>query len=270
MKKYLFVLILLLSALLVSYFCFKPKYNYSFSLSSITAALPQDSRWSVVELTESEKLKIKDILGLKYRYLGHGKQSFAFVSENDEYVIKFFNMHCFSTSWKDYIYRRDAYKKRRKFERLFNGYKIGYEELKKETGLIWVHLNPSTDLNQTIEITDHNHNQFFINGDNAFFVIQKKVVPLFDSLSDLYKGDRKNEAEQLLESFYQFIKLRLLKGYTDRDRIFKDNYGVADGQVIHFDLGYLHKKANCQKESGRDELDYYKNKIEAWKKENNY
>jgi hypothetical protein len=255
------------------YVYLKPQEHYNFSKDLISSNLPSKPEWVIDDLTPEAKDEIRDILSLKYQFLGYGKQAFAFVSEDEKFVVKFFNMSCVTPSWKDFFYPQVACKKERKLKRLFFGYKNGYQDLKEETGLIWIHLTKTNDLNQVITLMDPHRNELHVDADSTIFVIQKKAEPILERLGGLYKEGKTAEADDLIKAFYSFIEHRASKGFYDRDKVFHSNYGFVGNQPIQFDLGFLHKGKNSQakQEKGhKDEVNSFRIKIEKWKLNKGY
>jgi hypothetical protein len=266
MKLKTFVIFGLLVVLAFSlHLYFKPKPLYHFSRETISSILPPTLEWTGELITPEATDKIRDILSLKYQFLGKGKQAFSFVSEDDKYVVKFFNLGCVIPTWKDFFYPQNAREKQKRLKRLFFGYNNGYQELKEDTGLIWIHLKPTNDLKRTITLVDSQKNELHLDADSTIFVIQKKAEPIFIHLSKLYEEGKSSEADQLIQAFYALIQRRASKGFHDRDKIFQNNYGFVENQPIQFDLG-----KNKQMEKPKDELEYFKAEIEKWKAEHDY
>lgn len=243
----------------------KPKPDYRFSQETISSILPSTVKWTDELITPEATDQIRDILSQKYRFLGKGKQAFSFVSEDEKYVVKFFNLGCVIPSWKDYFYPQIARKRQKRLKRLFFGYHNGYQELKEETGLIWIHLRPTHDLKRTMTLLDPQHNEIQLDADQTIFVIQKKAEPILNRLSKLYEEAKSSEANQLIQAFYALVQRKTSKGYHDRDKVFQNNYGFVENQPIQFDLG-----KNKQMEKPKDEVEYFKAKIEKWKAEHDY
>ena len=266
MMRKTFVIFGLLVVLVFSlYFYFKPKPCYHFSQKAFSSIIPPTVEWTDELITLKATDEIRDILSLKYQFLGKGKQAFSFVSEDEKYVVKFFNLSNVIPSWKDCFYPEIALKKQKKLKRLFFGYHNGYQELKEDTGLIWIHLKPTHDLRRTITLVDPQKNELHVDADRTIFVIQKKAEPILSHLSKLYEEGKSSEADQLIQAFYALVQRKVSKGFHDRDKIFQNNYGFVENQPIQFDLG-----KNKQMKNPKDEVEYFKAKIEQWKAEHGY
>src|SRR5207253_11328582 len=61
-----------------------------FSVARITSELPQGISWDTLPVSASEESALHCAVDQPYRYLGSGGQCFAFISQDNRYVIKFF------------------------------------------------------------------------------------------------------------------------------------------------------------------------------------
>ena len=61
-----------------------------FTIENITSSLPFDESLETRPLNEEEKTLVDLILDQKFTYLGKGCQSYVFLSEDQQYVLKFF------------------------------------------------------------------------------------------------------------------------------------------------------------------------------------
>src|SRR5437868_4094151 len=61
-----------------------------FAIENITSQYPYDVKRETRSITQAEQQQIHSILSQKFSYLGKGCQSYVFVSEDDNYVLKFF------------------------------------------------------------------------------------------------------------------------------------------------------------------------------------
>jgi hypothetical protein len=190
-----------------------------------------------------------DILKQKFVYLGCGTQVTAYESEDHRYVVKFFNprntikkkwfgkktrlMRMNSPSWilKSYFGTQE------RLIKFFSRYAMAYDELRDEAGLIYVHLNGATVLQQELELVDKEGKLRRVRLEDAPFVLQKKVelVPAY-----LVKNDKKEAARQLYDLFLS----RARKGYTDKLQTLDKNFGFADGRAVQLDVGRIRKEAS--------------------------
>lgn len=213
-----------------------------------------------VFVDEALKKQALEITNQPFFYCGCGQQMTAFESADHLYVIKFFNP-------RDYLNREEwfkggrrlrrlsslkwlsrAYLKRKeRLLRLFNRYQIGFEELKEESGLVYVHLNKETGLQRTLHFVDKKGRSCQISLKDAPFVLQKKcriVFSHFDALAE--KGDIKGIQEGIVQLKTLFLA-RAEKGFTDRIQTLHNNYGFVEGKAMQIDLGRIEKNPAVQR-----------------------
>jgi hypothetical protein len=192
-------------------------------------------------------------LAQSYTYLGHGKQMTAFESADHQYVIKFINprpvlkenvfhkikglKRLCSLKWFSSAY----FKKNERLTKLFKRYQVAFQELKEESGLVYIRLDPSISLPQEMDLIEKEGKHHRLPLKDCPFVLQKKAIvatKLFQQLSE--NGDQeglKKCGEQLFDLFLSRAK----KGYTDRIQTLHNNYGFVDGKAIQIDLGRIWK-----------------------------
>lgn len=252
-SKYLFRCFWLLVAIIVL-FCSGRLYYFltdGFLVSNITYNHPYDERWDVHPLSPEENRLVDSILNQKFFYLGKGCQSYVFVSEDNRYVIKFLKYQRIKPQvWLDHLafipvidrYRQKKKQyKQYKLEKVFTGWKIAYEDLPKETGVVFVHLNKSNHLNKTVLVYDKIGLQHTLNLDEIEFMIQKKADMLCPTLDQLMINGRKEEAEVILNRLLDTLVNEYKRGLADNDHALMQNTGVYEGHPIHIDSGLFVK-----------------------------
>ncbi len=217
-----------------------------FMQGNITYDLPYDSRW---DLYHPES--IDELLMHKFHYLGKGCQSYVFSSDDGKHVIKFFKYQRFRPqAWLSFFsfippiedYRlAKIEKKRQKLESVFMSWKIAYEDLQPETGVVFVHLNKSKNLQKTLVIYDKIGLEYKLNADDYEFLIQKKAQMLCPALNEMMaKGDSIG-AKQLLDRLFNLLLSEYHRGFADNDHALMQNTGVVDGYPVHIDVGQFVK-----------------------------
>lgn len=218
-----------------------------FTIGNITFALPYDERWITHTLNDDEKNQLDQALSQKYSYLGKGCQSYVFASEDGRYVIKFFKYQRFRTQpWIDFFtfipavenYRiKKMNQKREKLETLFNSWKIAYEQLPEQTGVIYIHLNKTRDLNKEVVIYDKMGLEHKLFIDDYEFLIQHKAKLLTAELNTLMASGNEEEAKTLINNLIELILNEYATGFADNDHALMQNTGILDGRPIHIDVG---------------------------------
>ncbi len=252
LSKCLFIGRLLgLAALCMGLSFFAIKQTDGFTLWGISASRPYDPRWQTRALTQEESFHVEKALKQPYVYFSKGAQTFVFLSQDGEYIIKFFNQHLFTPSkWLNllplpswlqrYRYKRN-WKRQDKYERDFASYKLAFEELKEQTAVFYVHLNPSQELKKSITIKDKLGIAHQVDLDRMDFILQKKAEQVHEHISFLMNKHEEEKAKEAINQVFLLILTRCKKGYKDRDPSIETNCGFINGGAIKIDVGRLER-----------------------------
>lgn len=206
---------------------------------------------------------IRPVLNQKYTYLGRGLQAYAFLSEDGEHVLKVFKplFPAFSYSLFGKKFKLGLSKipfARELFlafspntldpqkEKDFLSYTNSFSFLQEQTGLEYLHLAETEDLNHKLELYDKIGVQHFLNLDTSCFLIQKKADLLYPTLGSLIKNQEIDKAKELIDSFvslsFEFIQKGILSPTT-----LKKNFGCVGLKAIQIDVGRVFKKEDLGK-----------------------
>ncbi len=199
---------------------FCKKQTGCFTIARISSDLPFHPEWVVEDPDESQ---IKQTLSQPYSFLGKGAQSFAFASEDGKTVIKFFRHH--------------HLKKNSKLAKDFGSYKLAYERLRNETGLLYLHLNKTSHLNQILDLVDKIGIHHKIDLDQYEFLVQKRATPAYPALQQWIDEGKTEEAKQALTALVHLLRERSRKGIHDKDPDLNTNFGFIGTTPIQFDIG---------------------------------
>jgi|688.fasta_scaffold79985_2 hypothetical protein len=219
-----------------------------FRLGNITYPMSYRSEWEFA-FGEGEKSQLDRILSQKFTYIGKGAQSYAFVSEDDKYVLKFFKFkhlvpHWFVEMFPPFppfsTYRKSqALRKQRKLNGVFDGYSLAYKLHKEPSGLIYAHLNCTEDLHQKVTVIDKLGFERMIDLDEVPFLIQDKAKTTRSVLQEaLKRGDRELAIKRMNQIFELYLS-EYSKGIYDKDHGVLHNTGFVGETPIHLDVGKL-------------------------------
>lgn len=203
-----------------------------FSLKKVSSKHLPSPEWDVASPSEV----LEKVTKMPYTYLGSGNHTYAFVSEDGQYVIKFFKQKHMRTK-ELFLSQKKIQRRIKEREDSFTSYKIAYEKLKEETGLVYLHLNKTSDLHLALTLIDQHGKSFQLNLDDMEFLIQKKATLAFDHLRFLIKEEKYDEANTAISSLLKVVAKRNQKGIYDRDLQFFKNFGFLDGEAIEIDIG---------------------------------
>lgn len=232
----------------------KPKRG--FSSRKIASNLSFCQEWVTDPLLPQEADRLSEIFSEPLTYLGSGAQCYAFVSSDGTYVLKFFKMrHLLPKTWLQPIPLPglDRYKLKKIDRRLlrqkevFNSYRMAFQYLRKETGLLFVHLNKTEDLDLQVTLVDKDKRIHTLNLNHYEFIIQKRSELVYDHLIRLMRQEDRLGFRKAICALIDQVIEQCKQGFVDRDSGIGHNYGFVGEEVIHFDVGRIAYDENVKK-----------------------
>lgn len=230
-----------------------------------TEDLPSRSEWNTSSLAPEEQTRLHAALDQPYYFLGMGSECFTFLSQDKKTVIKFFKLDqmrfvYFKRAWSKEDHSSladsshwlaqlplpgflDAYRKRvagirmYRIQSTFNSCKIAWDHLRKETGLVYLHLNPTSDLHKQLVVYDKIGIRHVIDLDSTRFVLQETAELVGKKIRTLQNAGNEQGSQKSIDSLLTLIVERCKKGIADRDPIIKQNFGFIEGRAIEIDTG---------------------------------
>lgn len=249
MKKFLFRFLILACLAIALYGVGRLYYRLTggFTLNNITSDFSYQPQWEVRPLLPGEQQELRKALDQPYVYLGKGCQSYVFLSKDDRYVIKFFKYQRYRLlPWLAYFpplpavvkYREEKLEKKwKKLDGFVKSWKLAFENLKEETGLLYVHLNKKEEGGHPLTIIDKMGHQHLVDIDQMEFCIQRKATLLCDTLLEFRNAGDLTGARSLIHQLLNLILSEYARGYADNDHALMQNTGVAQGRPVHIDVG---------------------------------
>lgn len=218
-----------------------------FQMQKVRFNLPENQKWHA-ELQQEEKKEVEKTLTQPFYYLAKGRQSYVFVSEDDKYVLKLFRYHLVRPrfglhlcKWPKRLNNYRRYRiasKKRQFENWMNSYIIAYDKLKKETGLLTVHLTKTDYLPKKTVLYDRIGRAYTFDPNEVGFLIQKKTDLFLDVVQDLVRKKDEKSLTKLLSSYVDMVLARHFKGINNKDPSWLRNIGATkDQEVVEIDVG---------------------------------
>lgn len=209
--------------------------------------LIQNPNWNISTLSQENKKEIQSLLSLEYHYLGKGCQSYVFESADGKYVLKFVKYQRFRPQpWLYYLtflpgmenyLNKKIQKKSEKLDLLFSSWKLAYEHLKPETGIVYVQLNKSDTIHVPIKIFDKLGISHTLDSDKYEFMLQQKAQMLCPTLNHYMNENQPEKAKELISKLITMSLSEFQRGYADNDHALMQNTGVLNGQPVHIDVG---------------------------------
>lgn len=223
------------------------KLTAGFTIANITSDFAFQPQWEVRPLLLSEQTEFTKAIDQSYFYLGKGCQSYVFASEDGQYVIKFFKYQRYRLQpWLAYFpplpaivkYRQEKIEKKwKKLDGFVTSWKVAFENLKEETGLMFVHLNKTNNLQKQLSIYDKMGQKHTVSLDQMEFCIQRRADLLCQTLLDYKNREDLIGAQQLIHQLLNLILSEYSRGLADNDHALMQNTGVVLGKPVHIDVG---------------------------------
>lgn len=224
-----------------------------FNPSVIESQIPHRTDWEV-KITPDHDSFFYTVSQQPLYWLGRGMQVVVFQTQDEKYVVKFFQMarlkdpsshgfwkSLFSKETKEHANDRISHR-----EEIFKSSKVCFEELSEETGIVYVHLNRTENKLFGIKLIDKFGQSHRIRGDNASFVVQKRGTYIIPTISKLMDAGEPWAAQMRVDQIMDLLLSVARKGYVDTDDalIRNNNLGFTEDRAIYIDTGHLTKAEN--------------------------
>lgn len=208
------------------------------------------SDWENREEWVTDEQPIQPLLSQNFRFLGGGGQCYAFLGEDQTTVLKFFKHY-------------DA-QGRCPLEHIFNSSKIAYDELREETGLLYLHLNKTEPF--YVSLIDPLGFAHWVNVNATEYAVQQKADSLLlDTFDQLLEKGNLEEIRAAIYSFIQLIAKFASKGIGDRDNAVHRNYAYFHHQATAIDIGsYFRDEQLKTPLRKREEVIYKTRRLFEW------
>lgn len=243
LKRILFIAAFALCIVYAKRFCYR--HTDGFALNKILSNLSYHSEWEVpVSTQENEVLSLID---QPFHYLAKGAQSYVFVSEDGQTVVKFFRLyHLLPPLWikmlhfppKMQLFKlRKMLAKREELEKDFDSYLLAYQQMREETGLLYVHLNKTSHLKQKITLYDRLNIAHTLDLDQMEFLVQKKAELVYPRIDVIAQKEGLESAKSAITNLVRLLNLRCQRGIFDKDPDLNTNFGFIDKTPVQIDIG---------------------------------
>ncbi len=222
-------------------FLFCTQKTDGFALSKVLSELSPHPEWETDEFLE------RSALNQPYYYLGHGAQTYAFVSNDGKYVLKFYRHHrtkhplhplafALSSPLKNRLFQTLA-KREKKRLKDFKSYLLAYHHFRQESGLIFLHLNKTSHLKTKLTFFDKIGVKHEVESDKIEFLLQKKATLIYPALEEWIAKGQLDKAKEGLSHLVILLNTRLERGLFDKDPDLQSNFGFIETTPIQIDVG---------------------------------
>lgn len=217
-------------------FCYFQTGSFSLSKMLYEQSPPSPTHASSsIELTEP------------LRFLGAGKQFYAFETADGKYVVKFMKWsRRRPLDWLEKIpfskKYRETHSKRAPF--ILNSCHLALKNLPEETQLVI----PKPQ--ETFTLIDKLGIFHTVPSASTHFYVQRRATPFAD-----YYREHQCDTRELLSSFIHTVALQCRQRVRNLDPMIGRNYGVADEKVILLDIGsFKYSPELCNKALVQQEI----------------
>jgi hypothetical protein len=209
-----------------------------------------------------------DFFNQRFTFFGRGFQSFAFLSEDGQYVLKIFNnrhQHKISLfGWMPWMHEKKA-QWIEQLEKTYHSYKIAFEELKAETGLIGLHLSPTDHLQKMVILIDKLGIEHSISLDQTGFLLQRRAILVYPKLLELKQKKDLRSAQEAIEDLLHLLLLKFNRSIHDNDPLIRTNFGFIGKKAIQIDVGPFSKETIT---NWKEEMIRITTSLKIWVREN--
>ena len=236
----------LLSFALLSFFC--ESQTKGFRLQEILSDIPNNPAWDVDPLPGEQQREVVQKLDQKFRYLGSGNQSHAFLGEDGKTVLKFFRHNDLSLmkilnklsaeKWVWYLTK--------KFDPrgVFDSCKLAYVDLQEQTAISYLHINKTRDLFNSVVLVDNSGVSHTVELDQMEFMVQDYCELATGRIAARMKSGDVQGAKETIQSLFAAIEDWSKRGVHIDNPALKRNIGFCGDKVIMFDVGSLRKDSS--------------------------
>ncbi len=224
-----------------------------FSCMNIQPPKGEYLKWEQA-ISEEEKSHIKCTLAQPFYYLNCGSQSYVFLGEDGKTVLKFFKFqHMRIPPWIEplplpkglnKVRQVKMAKKRAVLAKTFDSFQIAYEKMKRETGLLFLHLCPKKNLNLSVTIYDKIGKPHKLCLDGIPFLLQERAGLAYDSIDHWMANEEIEKAKAGINHLLKLSVKRCELGIFDKDPDFSTNFGFINDEAIQIDFGRLSLNEN--------------------------
>jgi hypothetical protein len=245
-----------------------------FRKSNIVHDLPYNDKWDFTS-DQAEKDWLNSVLSQKFTWLGQGRQTFAFVSEDQRYVLKIFKFQKIKPNTLSVLsklpflskyYENQENLRQIRFDRLFEGYRVANCFDRDNCGLHYVHLNRSSNLKKWVALTDRLGFKHDIDMDTVIFAIQDKGRMTKEVLAELLNKNDLIQAKMRIAQILELYVSEYKKGVVDMDHGVLHNTGFVENRAIRLDLGQikLDESFKSVKVFKRDLIKIVSKRLNSW------
>lgn len=230
---------------LVGLLCFKS--SLPFRVDEIRPV--RDFSFQAAQTVPQEELeKLRAIFSHPFTYVRESDQCYLFISQNKEYLLKFFKMRKLTPKyWLNYIpfpwleqerLNKIGHRERARQE-LFGNFKIAFEDFRHQTTLVFIHFFSTNWLKSKVCLIDQEGLDHTVLLDTVPFVLQRRPTLLCEYVDDLVRQDKTKEAVSSLLLILDIVQDRCERGFRDQDGDLESDYGFIGNRAVFTEVAKM-------------------------------
>jgi hypothetical protein len=218
------------------------RWTHAFRPAKCLVDWPHVPEWEIEPLSPEKQKEIIELLNEPFSYLGKGAQSYVFLSRDQKYVLKLFRYdRCRMPLGQQLVRQTRKWIGARekifltpefKIAKNFTSCKLAYSLAQKQTGVVFVSLNPQKNHLPLITLKDRLGRTHKIDPALYRFALQKKAEPF---LPTFYAHI--DNVQPLFDSYITLLNELASLGLVNLDPSMGRNFGFLDGRAIQIDFG---------------------------------
>ncbi len=193
--------------------------------------------------------EVESFLKKPLHFIGMGSQCIAFSSEEESYVLKVCKANRYQipaflenplvSFFCNHYLRAKQLRKQEKQNSDFLNYRLSYEKAKKESGIVFLHLEKTIKQSAPIHLKDPFGITHSFSQDDLLFYVQKKAKPLAPYLIDLLHQNKNEELTTFFSNLLHMVEENRKNGIFIKDINPKKNIGVCENLPMWIDPGRI-------------------------------
>lgn len=246
---------------------FVESQTHLFTTCAISAQLTSHVEDSLPPKNQDE---VSEILNQPFTFWNAGGQSYIFLSQDGNYVLKFFKMYRYRLPCGldqihlppslDKVREKWSCRKQSRLKRDFSSYQLAYKEFQAESGLLYLHLNRTEFFPKSVRVIDNLGIAHSLNLNETPFLLQKRATLAYEAIDTLMQKGEIEEAKNRITCLVNFNRLLYQKGLYNRDAVLETNYGFDGDTPLLLDIGRLQKSSDVP----REDFGLIMNRLREW------
>lgn len=228
-----------------------------FTIHDILTDLSYNPSLETRLLIPDEQQELEKAINQSYHYLKKDKQFFTFLSQDGQYVIKFINYKSTGPeSWVEYFpqghtvlkYPQEITDRRiPTLQDYYASWKMAFDYLKQETGLVFMHINKSKEFNKKLSLYDKLGLFHSIDLNQTIFCVQRKTDLLYPTLIRYRQNGELKKAQDLIVNLLKLFEIEYRNEICDKNSYWLQDIGILqNGYPVKLDIGKFGKNAQMK------------------------